>query len=132
MAGARILVVEDDPDTRETLASLLRVALEVEVHTACDGQEALQLLSARYDLVLADERMPEMAGSQLLQWTREHRPDVQRALMSAYHDGSEIAQAAGSQTFLAKPLEIDTLLETLRGFLGKGTGRVEEAWCPAR
>lgn len=135
MAGARILVVEDDPDTRETLADLLRVALEVEVHTACDGEEALRRLSepsTRYDVVLTDERMPKMAGSQLLQWAREHRPHVQRALMSAYHDGSDLAQAAGSQAFLAKPLDLDGLLTTLRTFLAKATDLDEEAWCPAR
>ena len=61
----RILVVEDEPDTRELLDFTLRLSGH-DVDTATGGREALELLAARrYDVILSNVSMPEMSGEDL-------------------------------------------------------------------
>ena len=61
----RILVVEDEPDTREMLAVLLGLEGH-RVETAGNGREALNLLADRsYDVILCNFRMPGMDGDGL-------------------------------------------------------------------
>ena len=103
----RILLVEDDEDTREALALSLGDALDAEVDTAADGAAALARLQEgyAYALVITDERMPRMRGSELLAWLAARQPHVGRVLMTAYHDGPEIARAARADAFLRKPFD---------------------------
>ncbi|QDU21249.1 sigma-54-dependent transcriptional regulator [Urbifossiella limnaea] len=64
----RVLVVEDLPDNRESLKTLLKLALKLEVDTAEDGAKALALLAERpYSLVITDLQMPRMDGMKLIQ-----------------------------------------------------------------
>ena len=61
----RILVVEDEVDTRELLAFTLGLDGH-HVETAENGREALELLAGRsYDVILSDLRMPGMGGEEL-------------------------------------------------------------------
>ncbi|RYZ96087.1 MAG: response regulator [Proteobacteria bacterium] len=66
----RILIAEDDPGIRESLAELL----ESEGHLcrqAGDGQHATEILGTEnFDILVSDFRMPRMNGVQLLQWCR--------------------------------------------------------------
>jgi two-component system NtrC family sensor kinase len=60
-----VLVVDDEPDIRESLADILGGAGH-RVTTACSGREALERLrSARFDVVLTDIRMPDLDGRAL-------------------------------------------------------------------
>ena len=61
----QILVVEDEPDTRELLEYLLRWAGH-HVHVTASGREALERLAIRsYDVILSDLHMPGMSGEDL-------------------------------------------------------------------
>jgi CheY-like chemotaxis protein len=63
----RILVVEDEPDTRELLEFTLRWAGH-DVDIATGGREALELLAGRsYDVILSNVNMPGMSGEDLYQ-----------------------------------------------------------------
>jgi len=65
--NARVLVVDDEAHIVQVVALKLRNA-ELEVDTALDGVEALQMLRLhRYDLVVTDLQMPEMTGTELAQ-----------------------------------------------------------------
>lgn len=65
--NARVLVVDDEAHIVQVVALKLRNA-ELEVDTALDGAEALQMLRLRpYDLVVTDLQMPEMTGTELAQ-----------------------------------------------------------------
>ncbi|MFM7262003.1 MAG: response regulator [bacterium] len=65
--GARVLVVDDEAHIVQVVALKLRNA-ELEVDTALDGAEALQMLRLRpYNLVVTDLQMPEMTGTELAQ-----------------------------------------------------------------
>src|SRR5438105_543023 len=74
-----LLVVDDEPYILPTLSALLAGAFEV--ITADSGEAAQQVFAARdVDLVLTDQRMPRMTGTQLLEWVREHSPKTVRLL----------------------------------------------------
>ena len=76
-----ILIVDDEAAQRQFLSSVLQKIYTVEM--ANNGVEAINLLERRsFDLVITDERMPKMSGTELIQWLGKnsprnpyHRPD---------------------------------------------------------
>jgi DNA-binding response OmpR family regulator len=69
----RILVVDDDPDTRQLSVDVL-VSSEYEVDAAIDGAAGWEALRARhYDLVITDNKMPKMTGVELIEKLRYTR-----------------------------------------------------------
>ena len=117
-ANTRILVVEDDEATRYLLVAMIR-NFGVRVHTARDGQEALDLLpSARPDLILCDLRMPRVDGIDFVKRLRRlasfHRtPTV--AVTSLMLPGDMAAtREAGFDGHLLKPITRDKIGRVLR------------------
>ena len=81
---ARLLVVDDEATQRDMLASILGRA-GYEVLTAATGAEALaQLEAGAFDLLLTDQRMPEMDGLELLDRSRRLAAELPVVLMTAY------------------------------------------------
>lgn len=69
----RILVVDDDPDTRQLSVELL-VSSEYEIDAVNDGAAGWEALRARhYDLVITDNKMPKMTGVELIEKLRYSR-----------------------------------------------------------
>jgi DNA-binding response OmpR family regulator len=72
----RILVVDDDPDTRQLSVDVL-VSSEYEVDAAMDGAAGWEALRARhYDLVITDNKMPKMTGVEMIEKLRYTRVDL--------------------------------------------------------
>jgi signal transduction histidine kinase/CheY-like chemotaxis protein len=117
-AGRRILVVDDNEDAAELLAS----ALEVMGHTtrvAHDGPEALKL-AAEFDpeLALLDIGLPVMDGYELARRFHDH-PDLRRVPLVAvtgYGQPSdrERSEAAGFDAHLVKPVDVDRVAALIR------------------
>lgn len=108
---ARILVVEDDRDSREALASLLEIDFHV---TAAAGiSEAERLLGEQsFDVVLTDYQMPGGGGTELLSWMRANRPGLLAIVLTGYPDspGVKSAETAdGVVRVLAKPYDAKRL-----------------------
>ena len=81
-AGHTILVVDDNPDVLRLLAAA--IGNRYVVITAQDGQCALNLLAAKQvHVLIADERMPNMSGTDLLREVRSRHPQVVRLLFTA-------------------------------------------------
>ena len=124
MSLRTILVVEDDPDTREFYEALLRAA-GYAVLSASSGQQTRALVATRpFDAVLLDYRLPDTIGSGVpdpigLDLCRELRaalgPDVPILLVTAGRDPmlEPQAYAAGATAFLGKPFNPDVLLALL-------------------
>lgn len=110
-----ILVVEDDPDLRETLADALAVA-GYDVSSACDGLEALARLNAAAppDLILLDLEMPNMNGVEFrhAQLASEALASIPVAIVTADVEGPAKAKALGAPVLL-KPLRLPQLLSAI-------------------
>src|SRR3954447_20386274 len=112
----RILIVEDNAATRIAMGRLIRDA-GAEVVTARDGEEGLgYLLTQRFDVLLTDLRMPVMDGMELvdrcMKLPESHRPGRVIAI-SGEHDAG-VLHGLPVQ-FMAKPLNVDSLLSMLGG-----------------
>jgi diguanylate cyclase (GGDEF)-like protein len=109
------LVVDDEPYILSTLSYLLEK--EFEVLTADSAPAAQQLFASRdIDLILTDQKMPQMSGVQLLEWVRQNHPRTVRLLMTGFAELEEAVEAINrGQVFryLFKPWRTDELLQTL-------------------
>jgi DNA-binding response OmpR family regulator len=114
----RVLVVDDDPDVREVVATVLGDD-GYEVDTASDGAEALRKVGEHApDAVILDAMMPVMDGYEFLKLWRT-RPVEERApvlVVSAVRDW-RTALESGAQGYLSKPFDLDSLEAALRTVL---------------
>lgn len=122
LAGRRVLLVEDNLDTLEVLAELLRLE-GAEVATASAAAQALALADAQdFDLVVSDIAMPGMDGHQLMQALRlrERCRDWPAIAVTGFgrRADAERALAAGFQAHIPKPLSLAALLQAARPLLG--------------
>lgn len=119
----RVLVVEDDPGSRWTLAALLR-RVGFECREAADGHEALEMVPAfGPDVILMDLMMPVLDG---LAATRHLKADAAtRAIavlaLTGYVTtaGEVAARRAGCDDFVPKPVVFPDLMERLKRHLGE-------------
>lgn len=103
----RLLIVDDDPDVRESLELALNEAFAVTL--AANGVEALQKLEGEpFDAVLLDLMMPILDGRAVVERMREAHIDVPVLIGSAAVDAREQA-ASVSAPYIAKPYSLDDL-----------------------
>lgn len=118
MTDKHVLIVDDAPDILFLLThSVKRLGPDFKVSTAMDGAEAMELIQQRtFDLVITDYMMPGMTGLELAQEIRQHSPNTQVVLMSAYdtislRDRVESMQLGG---YVGKPFTVPEILETVQ------------------
>lgn len=110
-APPRVLLIDDEPVVRMTLAANLELA-GFDVVSADSVSTALKALDAqRFDCVISDVRMPEVDGVTGLDQLRAIQPGLPAILVTGYDPDSVIpeALAKGAFTVLAKPVRIATL-----------------------
>jgi len=106
----KLLIVDDDKNTRDGLQRALRRGYDV--HLAESGDRALAMLSTQdFDILLSDVRMPGMDGLTLLQRARARQPQLVSILLTAYGNVEIAVEAmkAGAYDFLMKPVNLDHL-----------------------
>ncbi|MBO6752951.1 MULTISPECIES: response regulator [Spongiibacter] len=112
---ARILFVDDEPRILVALKALFRSSYEV--CTANSGADAVALLKEKdFDVIVSDQRMPEMTGVEVLRSARELRPRAIRVLLTGYSDLSAILGAINDGEifrFINKPWSNNDLRETI-------------------
>ena len=120
----KVLIVEDNPDSRNYLAALLRVK-GFEVDTAEDGLEGMRhALAGHPDVIISDISMPRVDGIQMLRALRKSPEcgSTPIVAVSAYGSGKlEDAAKAGADYTLRKPLNCDLLLKAITRLLGKSS-----------
>lgn len=107
-AAPRILLVEDDPDVRNTLMALL-CHHGYEAQTAADGSLALELFHRRRaDIVITDVRMPGINGLELLARVKQAAPETCVVIMTGYGAEDTAIQAIrnGASNYFKKPVNI--------------------------
>ena len=106
-----ILVVDDEPDNLLLLERVLR--REYNVFSANSGAEALEFLEGMdVDMIISDQRMPNMTGAELLGQAYLRNPDQVRILLTAYSDVKDIIAAINAghiYQYLGKPWDPDEL-----------------------
>jgi len=121
MGSLRILVVDDEPNARGALSTILAEE-GYTVTEAGDGVEALSILrNSGADLVLADVRMPRMDGLTLLREARDSGIDAAFVVMTAFGsiEMAVDAMRAGAENFLVKPLDAQAVLVVIEKALEK-------------
>jgi signal transduction histidine kinase/CheY-like chemotaxis protein len=115
-----VLVVDDDPATRDYLSMVLRKA-GFGVRTACDGEQALTM-AARHkpDLITMDILMPGMDGRTAIARLREREEtaSVPVLVVSVVED----CHTAGGDAVLLKPVNGDSFVDAVRALLGESSG----------
>jgi CheY-like chemotaxis protein len=109
-----ILVVDDDPTIRATVAETLDLE-GYAVKTASNGAEALTVLDSGLPaLVLLDMRMPVLDGWGFMRSVRERGLPLKVLVMTAAQDARRWAMEIGATGVLAKPFELDELLTAVQ------------------
>lgn len=124
---AHILVIDDERAIRNSLKDILEFEKHT-VETAENGAEGLEKLKqANFDLVFSDIKMPEIDGLEFLKLALEERGAIPIIMISG-HATIDIAVEAikqGAYDFIAKPLDLNRILITIKNALDK-TSLVQE------
>jgi len=115
LKGTRILLVEDEADTRDMLAQALKQQGAKPVQ-AGSAKQALELLKKeRIDLLISDVGMPEIDGYQFMQQLRSMKPSISQVpavALTAYagEEDRKLSIAAGFNAHLPKPISLTELV----------------------
>jgi signal transduction histidine kinase len=111
-----LLVVDDEPDLVQSVKDLLR--FEYKVLGATRASEGLRIMSAEnVQIVMSDQRMPEMTGVEFLSGIKGSHPDTVRLLFTAYADLSAVIDAINEGSvyrYISKPWVPDELRAVLK------------------
>ena len=114
----RILVVEDNPDLRETL-SLLLEGDDRHVESAANAEDALRAFTAQpFDVVFSDVRLPGMSGLELAERLRALEPAPWIVISSGIAVPALPDDALARTRFLGKPFTMEALDALLAEFEG--------------
>ncbi len=102
-----ILIVDDENDNLELLERSLR--REYKILKASNGQEGLTILEKeKVDMIITDQRMPQMTGVEMLTKSVEEHPDVVRMILTGYTDVDDLIDAINQghvYRYITKPWE---------------------------
>ncbi len=112
-APRRVLVVDDNADVAETMASVITL-LGAETRTAADGMAALACMEAwAPHLVFMDVGMPGLSGPEVVQQARQHAWGARITMIavtgSSRAEDRALALDAGFDLYVVKPVELGTL-----------------------
>ncbi len=112
MRNESVLVVDDSPEIRFTMAEVLKIR-GFAVETASDGQEAIDLLHNRFfDIVITDLAMPRKDGMDVLRYVNEHSPESICIIITGFGSiqGAVDALKLGAYDYLCKPIKPDEVI----------------------
>jgi signal transduction histidine kinase len=123
-----VLVVDDDPGMRETVADIL-ASQSIRAETASNGQAAEEAMrSGRVALAIVDQRLPDVLGIDLAERLKSYDSDLPVLLMTGYAS-AEIAMAAVGRVedFLVKPVRPEMVIAAVNNGLDRRWLRMRNA-----
>jgi two-component system response regulator AtoC len=108
---AKIIIIDDDESTRETLSTYLS-ELDYETYSADCGKKGVEMVKKiNPDLVISDVNMPDISGMDVLQQVKEFDNLIQVIIITAFDDMNTTIQAMqkGAYDYLEKPVDINRL-----------------------
>ncbi|MCF8026302.1 MAG: response regulator [Desulfobacteraceae bacterium] len=124
-----ILVVDDEKNIRLTVGRVLE-SLEIPVHTAVNGEAALQKLQEdRFSMVFLDLKMPGMDGMEVLRRIKANWPQTRVVIITAHGtiESAVKAMKLGAVDFLQKPFSPAEILELAKEILHRETMDADSA-----
>lgn len=115
----KVLIVDDEKMVSKSLGRILK-KIGVEFVSCESGEQGLEHLTKAdfpFSLIISDQRMPGMAGSELLKQAREKSPETIRFLISGYSDMDVLVNAINRgvvQKYIQKPWDIDDLVAKVK------------------
>ena len=124
---AHLLVVDDEPNIRDLLASSLRFA-GFEVSTAADGNGALRGAEAEPDLIVLDVMLPDMDGFTVARRLRERDVTTPILFLTARDDMADKIQGltVGGDDYVTKPFGLEEVVARIRAILRRTHGAEED------
>ncbi|HJW72542.1 MAG TPA: response regulator [Geothrix sp.] len=121
LAGARALVVDDEPFLLECLVDALS-AWGLEVESCTRGDEAIEKLgSGTFDLIVSDIRMPGLSGMELFDWLKTERPQMARRILYTTGDSFDAKTRGFLEStqvpYLGKPFDLKQLKQSMERLL---------------
>jgi len=116
MEDFKILLVDDEEDFLDSLTERMGLR-DLKADTARSGEEALQRVQTDEPTVIVlDLRMPGMDGLEVLRRVKKAHPRVQVVILTGHGTDKDKEQAKklGAFAYLQKPVDLDTLLETVK------------------
>jgi DNA-binding response OmpR family regulator len=110
-----VLYVDDDPDAREKLQSILSYYFD-SVYLATNGLEAYEIYkSKKCDVLLVDYDMPVMDGNEFLMYVRKENDKIPAVIISSYEEKEKLRNAIKLQLvdYLLKPYSLQDLQQVL-------------------
>jgi len=120
---SKILVIDDERSIRSTLKDILEYE-KYEVLEAEDGQKGLDMATKdQFDLIFCDIKMPKMDGIEVLQKIMEANDEVPVVMISGHGNIDTAVECIkkGAFDYIAKPIDLNRLLITVRNALDKKT-----------
>jgi len=121
----RILIIDDEEDFCYLIKMSLEAMGDFEVLVCCNGREAVQLVKKQQpDLILLDIMMPGLCGSEIAEEIRnnEDTQDIEIVFLTALVRKGEMEESKnviGGRYFIAKPVEMNSLINTINRILGR-------------
>ena len=113
---AKILVVDDDENIRNTMKTILEDEGYI-VDLAATGSEAIQKTKkSAYNIALLDIRLPDMEGVELLKLIKDTVPRTRKIMVTGYPSMQNAIAALNknADAYLVKPVDIENLLNTVK------------------
>ncbi|MBW1809548.1 MAG: response regulator [Deltaproteobacteria bacterium] len=113
----KILAVDDEEDVLDVLERALED--DYQVYTAPNGEKALEILEQEpaIDLLITDQRMPQMSGVKLLEEAKRINPTMVRIILTGYTEPGDLIDAINRgevYRYITKPWDLNDLLLTIR------------------
>ncbi|MEM9917615.1 MAG: response regulator [Bacteroidota bacterium] len=110
-----ILYVDDEQDNLLAFKAVFRRTFNV--HTALSAKEAIELLKEQsIDLILSDQRMPQMTGIEFFEHIMDDYPNIVRMVVTGYSEMDVITNALDKGNiahYLTKPWDVDELKDVI-------------------
>ena len=110
-----LLIVDDEPDMLDFLERVLRRRFAVSRASSAD--EALQALEeGEFEVLLTDQKMPNVSGLELLERIRDLYPKLVRVLISGFTEVPDVQRAVdrcGIHNYILKPVDSQRLIEAV-------------------
>lgn len=119
----KILIIDDEKAIRRSIKDILEFE-KYTVEEAEDGQQGLDMaLKGKYDIILSDIKMPKLDGIELLTRLRQSDSESPLIMMSGHGTIETAVEAVkkGAYDYLAKPIDLNRLLVTIRNAMDKST-----------